>query len=76
MRGYPHDIEAIKSLHDHHRLARKTLVERFEAELMKVAGADQRKIALNVVMVVARLYGFEEGRKLAERWNVPVPRGS
>ena len=42
----------------------------------QVAVADPRKIALNVVMVVARLYGFDEGRKLAERWGVPVPRKS
>jgi len=74
MRGYPHDIEAVEGISKHHRLARKTLVERFEKELMNVAVADPRKIALNVVMVVARLYGFEEGRKLAERWGVPVPR--
>jgi hypothetical protein len=74
MRGYPHDVEAVESMHGHHRLARRTLVERFENELMKVAVADQRKIALNVVILVARLYGFEEGRELAERWGVPVPR--
>jgi hypothetical protein len=74
MRGYPHDIDAVESISQHHRLAQKTLVDRFETELMKEAVADQRKIALNVVMVVARLYGFEEGRKLAERWGVPVPR--
>ena len=41
---------------------------------MNEAVADRRKIALNVAMVVARLYGFDEGRKLAERWQVPIPR--
>jgi Nucleotidyltransferase of unknown function (DUF6036) len=76
IRGYPHDIEAIQSMHESHRLARKTLVARFESELMKVAIADPRKISLNLVMVVARIYGFEEGRKLAERWKLPVPRSS
>ena len=74
MRGHPHDIEAVKSMSDHHHLARRTLVERFESELMNQAVADPRKIGLNVVMVVARLYGFEEGRKLAVRWGVPLPR--
>jgi hypothetical protein len=74
MRGYPHDIDAIESMHRRHRLASATLVRRFETELMKVAVADPRRIALNVAAVVARLYGFAEGRKLAERWGVPVPR--
>lgn len=73
MRGYPHDIEAVQSMNEHHRLALPTLVKRFEAELMNVAVADPQRIALNVVMVVARLHGFDEGRKLAQRWNVPVP---
>ena len=27
-----------------------------------------------VAMVVAQLYGFDQGRKLAERWSVPIPR--
>jgi hypothetical protein len=76
MRGYPHDIEAVESISDHHHLAQRVFVGRFETELMKEAVADPRKIALNVVMVVARLYGFDEGRKLAERWGVPVPRRS
>lgn len=76
MRGYPHDIEAVEGISKRHHLAKKTLVERFEKELMNVAVADPRRIALNVVMVVARLYGFDEGRKLAERWGVPVPRKS
>ena len=74
MRAYPHDIEAVESISEHHPLARKTLVDRFEQELMNHAVADPRKIALNVAMVIARLYGFDEGRKLAERWKVPVPR--
>jgi hypothetical protein len=74
MRGYPHDIDAVESISEHHHLARKTLVDRFEQELMNEAVADRRKIALNVAMLVARLYGFDEGRKLAERWQVPIPR--
>jgi len=73
LRGYPHDIEAIESIHAHHPLASKTMVRRFESELMKTAVADPRKIALNMAMVIARLHGFEEGRKLAKRWGVPVP---
>lgn len=75
LRGYPHDIDAIESMHTHHPLSSKTLVRRFETELMKTATADPREIALSMAMVVARLHGFEEGRKLAVRWNVPVPAG-
>jgi hypothetical protein len=33
----------------------------------------RRKLALNMAMVIARIHGFAEGRKLAERWGVPVP---
>jgi hypothetical protein len=73
MRGYEHDIAAVKGMHERHRLSQATLVARFEAELMKEAVADPRKIALNVVLVVERLYGFTAARKLAERWEVPVP---
>ena len=74
LRGYPHDIDAIEGIDRRHRLSTKTLVKRFETELMKTAVADPRRIALNMAMVVARLRGFDEGRRLAAKWNVPVPR--
>jgi Nucleotidyltransferase of unknown function (DUF6036) len=73
VRGYPHDIDAIEGIHAHHRLSPRTLVARFESELMKTAVADPRKLALNMAMVAARLYGFEKGRRLAEKWGVPIP---
>lgn len=72
VRGYQHDIDAIAGIHRRHRLARQTLVARFEEE-MSAAITDPRKLRLNMAMVAARLYGFEEGRRLAERWKVPVP---
>lgn len=74
LRAYPHDIDAIAGIHRRHRLSRKTLVHRFETELVKVATGDPTKIRLNMAMVVARLYGFDEGRAFAETWGVPVPR--
>jgi hypothetical protein len=46
MRSYEHDIVAVKGMNDRHRLLQRTLVARFEAELMKEAVADPRKIAL------------------------------
>jgi hypothetical protein len=73
VRAYPHDIDAIEGIHESHRLARKTLIDRFESELLNQAIADRRKLALNMAMVIARIHGFEEGRKLAKRWSVPVP---
>jgi len=75
LRAYPHDIEAIEGIDYKHPLSQKTLVERFETELMNEAVADLAKIQLNMALVVAALYGVDEGRKLAERWGVPVPRG-
>jgi hypothetical protein len=73
VRAYPHDIDAIESIHQSHRLALKTLVHRFQSELLDQAIADKRRLALNMAMVVARIHGFEEGKKLAVRWGVPVP---
>jgi hypothetical protein len=73
MRAYEHDIVAVQGMNERHRLSQRTLVARFEKELMKEAVPDPRKIALNVVLIAERLYGFEPARRLAERWGVPVP---
>jgi hypothetical protein len=72
VRGYQHDLDAIEGIHRNHRLAARTLITRFEEE-MTAAITDPRKLRLNMAMVAARLYGFEEGRRLAIRWGVPVP---
>jgi hypothetical protein len=74
LRGYPHDVDAIEGISEKHHLSMKTLVDRFEDELVKEATGDQAKIRLNMAMVVARLYGFNQGRKFAMQWGVPVPR--
>jgi hypothetical protein len=73
VRGYQHDLDAIEGIHRRHRLAPKTLIGRFEEE-MGAAITDPRKLRLNMAMLAARLYGFEEGRRLALRWGVPVPQ--
>jgi hypothetical protein len=72
VRAYEHDLEAIEQMHLHRRLDRRKIVKRFEEE-MGGAVADQAKLRLNVAMLVERLFGHDEGRKLAERWEVPVP---
>jgi hypothetical protein len=71
--GYQHDLDAIEGIHKRHRLSRKTLVRRFEAEMSQAIG-DPARIRQNVVMVVARLYGTEEGRTLSRCWHLPTPR--
>ena len=73
VRGYQHDLDAIEGIHRRHRLSRRTLVGRFEAEMSHAIGPPAR-MRLNVVMVVARLYGTAEARRLAVRWDLPVPR--
>lgn len=73
VRGYQHDLDAIEGIHRRHRLSRRTLVARFEAE-MSHAIRDAGRIRSNVVMLVARLYGMDEARALARRFGVPIPR--
>jgi hypothetical protein len=73
VRGYQHDLDAIEGIHRRHRLSRKTLVGRFESEMSQAIGTPAR-IRQNLVMVVARLYGTQEGRNLARRWGMPIPR--
>ncbi len=76
VRGYQHDLDAIQGIHRRHTLSQQTLVGRFVTEMDtgRAATGDRRKICLNMAMVVARLWGVEAGRALAERWGVPVPR--
>jgi len=73
VRGYQHDLDAIEGIHRRHRLAARTLIARFDEE-MSAAIADPRKLRLNMAMLAARLYGFDEGRRLALRWGVPIPQ--
>ena len=68
VRGYQHDLDAVEGIHRRHRLSRKTLIGRFEAEMSQAIG-DPARLRQNVIMLVARLYGSEEARKLARRWG-------
>jgi hypothetical protein len=72
VRGYEHDLDAIAGIHRRHRLSRRTLVGRFEAEMTHAVG-DRARLRLNLVLVVARLYGAVEARRLAGRWGLPTP---
>ena len=73
IRGYPHDLEAIEGIHKQHPLVLKTLVERFETELVGIVNSNPRILRQNVVAVVAALFGVSEARKLAESWGLPTP---
>jgi hypothetical protein len=68
IRAYPHDLEAIRSIHDHHRLSEKTLASRFETEIWKLANTNPRSFALNMVAVMRVLYGEALAKFYRERW--------
>lgn len=73
IRGYPHDLDAIEGIHKKHPLVLKTLIERFETELVNIANANPRVLRQNVAAVVAALFGETAARKVAESWGIPVP---
>ena len=68
VRAYPHDLEAIHSIHEHHRLAEKTLANRFETEIWKIANTDPRNFALNMVAVMKVLYGDARAKFYRDKW--------
>ncbi|GEM_PF-920332 len=73
IRCWEHDLDAIEAIHRRQPLVLRTLVQRFESELMKIALAAPARNCLNVVIVVGRLFGAAEARSLARRWGVPTP---
>jgi hypothetical protein len=75
LRGNFHDVEAIEGIHAHHPLVLKTLLDRFETEVMRYLNSDPRDIQQNMIMVVAALFGMAEARKLALLWGFPTPTG-
>lgn len=68
IRAYPHDLEAIRSIHEHHRLAEKTLASRFETEIWKIATTNPRNFALNMVAVMKVLYGSARAKFYRAKW--------
>ncbi len=74
VRGYEHDMEAIASMHAHHRLSEKTLVQRFEDEIWKTARGDPRNFALNMFHVIRLLYGEKRAEAYRRRWGLDKPR--
>jgi hypothetical protein len=74
VRGYEHDLEAISSMHAHHRLSENTLVQRFEDEIWKTAMGDPRNFALNMFHVMRLLYGEKRAEPYRRRWGLDKPR--
>lgn len=68
IRAWTHDLEAIKSIHEHHPLSETTLVELFENEIWKLATTDPRNFAINMVDVITTLYGKKRAAYYAKRW--------
>lgn len=68
IRGWPHDLEAIKAVHVRHPLSEKTLVRRFETEIWNEAVGDPRKFALNMVAVMGLLYGDKHAASYRAKW--------
>jgi hypothetical protein len=73
IRCWEHDLDAIEAIHRRQPLVLRTLVQRFESELMNIALAAPARNCLNVVIVVGRLFGAAEARSLAQHWGVPTP---
>jgi uncharacterized nucleotidyltransferase DUF6036 len=67
IRAYPHDLDAIRSIHEHHHCSEKILAKRFET-FWKFANTNPRSFALNMVAVMQVLYGEDRAKFYKKRW--------
>jgi len=74
LRGDEHDLEAIVSMHEHHRFSERTLVRRFEEEFWKMVMGDSRSIAISMLNLMEILYGKERTAIYKKRWGLDKPR--
>jgi hypothetical protein len=74
IRGYDNDLQVIEEMHEKKAFSLDRLVSLFETEMDGMVTKDKRAMRLNVAVLVATLFGDEEGEKVALRWGVPVPR--
>jgi hypothetical protein len=72
LRAYPHDLDAIESIHVRHPLSENTLVKRFEEDFWKQATADPRKFAFNMSMVLSLLYGEDRAKHHMAKWEAAL----
>jgi hypothetical protein len=73
IRGYDNDLQVIQQMHEQRSFSLKRLVALFESEMDGLVTKDRRALRLNVAVLVATLFGDEEGEKAALRWEVPIP---
>jgi hypothetical protein len=74
VRGYDNDLQVIKEMHERKPFSLDRLVSLFETEMDGMVTKDKRAMRLNVAVLVATLFGDDEGEKVALRWGVAVPR--
>jgi hypothetical protein len=74
IRGYDNDLQVIKEMHEKKPFSLDRLVSLFETEMDGMVTKDKGALRLNVAVLVATLFGDEEGEKVAMRWGVAVPR--
>jgi Nucleotidyltransferase of unknown function (DUF6036) len=74
IRGYDNDLQVIREMHERKPFALDRLVTIFETEMDGMVTTDKRSLRLNVAVLVATLFGDQEGEKVALRWGVAVPR--
>ena len=69
------DVGAIVEINKNYPLDLDVLVERSERDFLPYVIGDHKKIALNIVMVMAHLFGMEVASQVALHWEVEQPRG-
>jgi Nucleotidyltransferase of unknown function (DUF6036) len=70
-RGDERDLAMVQEIHSRHPLSQKTLIERFEKEMVFL---DPRKAQLNMLLAIKRLYGLTSADELADSWNFIIGR--
>ncbi|MCK5690834.1 hypothetical protein KAI87_16250 [Myxococcota bacterium] len=72
IRGYEHDLQAVEEIHRNISLESAILTKRFTEEMGHIIG-DPRRIQLNFLAMMARLFGEEEARRLEELFKENAP---
>jgi len=68
------DLQVIQEMHETKPFSLQRLISLFETEMDGMVTKDKRALRLNVAVLVATLFGDQEGEKVAVRWGVAVPR--
>lgn len=66
VRAYEHDLAAAEAIHRLCKLERELLIERYLDEMTHVIG-DPRRLDLNILALVERLFGETQANEAAER---------